>query len=91
MPAAKSVTITARVPAALAKKLEAYAKRSRRTRSWVIENVLDRHLDDEIAFLKAVQEGIESANRGELITHEEAVRQLREHIAKRKRERRKAA
>ncbi len=33
MAAAKSVTVTARIPAALAKRLEAYAKAAKRTRS----------------------------------------------------------
>ena len=91
MPVAKSVTITARVKPSLAKKLEAYAKAAKRTRSWVVEDLLDRHLESEIAFLKFVQEGIDAADRGETVSHEEAVRQLRSHIAMRKRERRKAA
>ncbi|HEX4303839.1 MAG TPA: ribbon-helix-helix protein, CopG family [Rhizomicrobium sp.] len=90
-PAAKSVTVTARIPAALAKKLAVYAKTTKRTRSWLIENILGRYVEHEIAFAKFVQEGIDAADRGELISHEEAVRQLREHIAKRKSERRKAA
>jgi len=91
MAATKSVTITARVPAALAKKLELYAKTAKRTRSWIVEDILDRYVDGEIAFVKAVQEGIDAADRGETIPHEEAMRRLDAYIAKRKRERRKAA
>jgi len=91
MAATKSVTITARVKPALAKKLEAYAKAAKRTRSWVLEDILDRHLDSEIAFLRFVQEGIDAADSGESVPHEEAVRQIRTYIARRKRERRKAA
>ena len=49
----KSVTITARIAPALAKKLAAYAKATGRTRSWVIESVLERNIDDEIAVAKA--------------------------------------
>jgi predicted transcriptional regulator len=91
MAASKSVTITTRISAPLAKRLEAYAKAAKRTRSWVVQDLLEQHLDSEIELLKAVREGVEAANRGELISHEEAVRHLRAHIANRKRERRKAA
>lgn len=91
MAAAKSVTITARIPAALAKKLEAYAKAARRTRSWVVEDILDRYVDGEIAFVEAVNVGLRELDAGLGIPHEEAMRQVRAHIAMRKRERRKAA
>jgi predicted transcriptional regulator len=91
MAAAKSVTITTRVPASLAKKLGLYAKAARRTRSWVVGDILDRYVDGEIAFVKAVQEGVDAADRGETIPHDEAMRRLDAYIAKRKRERQKAA
>lgn len=90
--AASSVTITARVPARLAKRLEAYAKAARRTRSWVMQDILDRYVDDEMAFVEAVNVGIASADRGELIPHEEVFQRLKEMSAeKRKALRRKAA
>ncbi|MEJ1970693.1 MAG: ribbon-helix-helix protein, CopG family [Rhizomicrobium sp.] len=91
MPAAKSVTVTARIPAALAKKLEAYAKAARRSRSWVIEDILDRYVDGEMAVVEAVNEGIRELDAGLGVPHDEAMRQIRAHIAMRKRERRKAA
>jgi predicted transcriptional regulator len=91
MPAAKSVTITARIPAALAKKLEAYAKAAQRSRSWVVEDILDRYVDGEMAIVEAVNEGIRELDAGLGIPHEEAMRQLNAYIAKRKREKRKAA
>ncbi len=78
MPAAKSVTITARVPAPLAKKLEAYAKAARRTRSWVIEDILDRYVDGEMAIVEAVNEGIRELDAGLGIPQEEVFRKLRE-------------
>ncbi len=85
MSATKSVTITTRVKPSLAKKLEAYAKAARRTRSWVVEDILDRYVDGEIAIVKAVQEGIDAANRGELVPHEEVFRKLREKSTARRR------
>jgi RHH-type rel operon transcriptional repressor/antitoxin RelB len=87
-----SVTITARVPARLAKRIEAYAKAARRTRSWVVQDILDRYVDNELAFVEAVNEGIASADRGELIPHDEVFQRLKEMSAeKRKALRRKAA
>ncbi len=89
--ATRSVTITARVPAALAKKLETYAKMTKLTRSRIIEDMLDRYVDGEIAFAEAVNEGRKELDAGLGIPHEEAMKQIRDHIAMRKRERRKAA
>lgn len=87
----KSVTITARITPALNKKLEAYAKKTSRTKSDAIQIVMDEHLDYEIWFAEAVQKGIRSLDEGRGIPHEEAMRQVRARIAKRKRERRSAA
>jgi predicted transcriptional regulator len=87
----KSVTITARIPASLAKKLEAYAKAADRTRSWVIEDILDRYVDGEIAFVEAVNEGIASAERGDLVPHEEVFRKLKAKSAERRKTLRKQA
>jgi predicted transcriptional regulator len=87
----KSVTITARITPALAKKIAAYAKAAKRSKSQSIETIIDQHIDYEMDFVEAVNEGIRSAERGDLVPHEEAMRQVRAHIAKRKREKRKAA
>jgi predicted transcriptional regulator len=84
MPAAKSVTITARVPTALARKLEAYAKAAKRTRSWVIEDILDRYVDNEMAIVEAVNEGLRQIDAGLGIPHEEVFRKLRETSAARR-------
>ena len=84
MPAAKSVTVTARIPAALAKKLEAYAKAAKRTRSWVIEDILDRYVDNEMAIVEAVNEGLRELDAGLGIPHEEVFRKLREKSAARR-------
>jgi predicted transcriptional regulator len=89
--ATKTVTITARIPASLAKRLESYAKAAKRTRSWVVQDILDRYVDGEIAFVEAVNVGLRELDAGLGIPHEEAMRQIQAHIAMRKRERRKAA
>jgi predicted transcriptional regulator len=85
----KTNTATTRVSGALSKKLDYYAKIADRTRSWVIEDILKRYIDDEIAFVEAVNIGIESANRGDLLPHDEAMKEVREFIAKKKQEMRR--
>ena len=88
---AKTVTITARIPASLAKRLEAYAKAAKRTRSWVIQDVLDRYVDGEIAFVEAVNVGLRELDAGLGIPHEEVFRKLREKSAERRKALRKRA
>jgi predicted transcriptional regulator len=90
-PARKSVTVTARIPPSLLKRLEAYAKVSGRSKSWIVEDILDRYVDQEKAFAETVLVGIRELDAGLGIPHEEAMQQIRAHIAMRKRERRKAA
>ncbi|MBS0278519.1 MAG: ribbon-helix-helix protein, CopG family [Proteobacteria bacterium] len=87
----KSNLITARVGNPLAKKLDYYAKIADRTRSWVIEDILKRYVDQEIAVVEAVNQGIASAERGELIPHEEVFRKLRIKSAERRKALRKNA
>ena len=88
----KSVTITARVSPALARKIEAYAKAAKRTRSWVVEDIIDRYVDGEIAFVEAVNEGIRELDAGLGIPHEDVVRRWKAKSAERRKAlRRKAA
>jgi predicted transcriptional regulator len=87
----KSVTITARITPTLAKKLAAYAKAAKRTKSQAIEIILGGNIDYEMAFVEAVNVGIRELDEGKGIPHEEAMRRVYDYIAKRKREKRKAA
>jgi predicted transcriptional regulator len=80
----KSNTVTARVGAGLTKKLDHYAKIAGRTKSWVVEDILKRYVDGEIAFVEAVNEGIASADRGELVPHDEVFRKLKAKSAERR-------
>jgi len=87
----KSVVLTARISPSLSKKLDGYAKITGNTKSRAVEKLLQHHIDYETWFIKEVRKGIASADRGDLIPHEEAMRRIKEHIAKRKREKQKAA
>jgi predicted transcriptional regulator len=87
----KSIVLTARISPTLSKKLDSFAKITGNTKSRAVEKLLQQHVDYETWFIKEVRKGIAAADRGELIPHDEAMRQIYEHIARRKREKRKAA
>lgn len=87
----KSVTITARVTPALDRKLAAFAKAAKRTKSQAIEIILGNHVDYEIGFVEAVLEGIRSAEEEGTIPHEEVMRRLKAKSARFRRAMRKKA
>jgi predicted transcriptional regulator len=92
--ATRSVTVTAKVSPALGRKLAKYAKLTEHTTSGAIERVLSEHIDYEMWFVGEVRKGLEAAKRGELLSHESAMRQIRTYVAEQKQkraERRKAA
>ena len=87
----KSVTITARITPALDRKLMAFAKAAKRTKSQAIEIILSEHIDYEIGFVEAVLEGIRSAEEEGTIPHEEVMRQLKAKSAAFRRAMKKSA
>lgn len=87
----KSATVTARVAPKLEKQLLSYARLRGQTKSKAVEGILEQYLEYESWASKGIREAIASADRGELVPHDEAIRQIRADIARRKRERRKAA
>ncbi len=88
----KSVTITARITPALNKRLIAYAKAARRSKSWLIEDIIGRHIEGEIEIVEKVNEGIASAERREFHTSEDVFGAIRAKSERRRRAtRRKAA
>ena len=87
----KSVTITARITPALNRKLEAYAKFNKRTKSQALELILDAEIDRAIAFADAVNKGLRELDAGRGVPHDEAMRQIRAHAASHRRLKRKAA
>ncbi|HEY1707811.1 MAG TPA: ribbon-helix-helix protein, CopG family [Rhizomicrobium sp.] len=84
MAAPKSVTVTARIPASLAKRIEAYAKAAKRTRSWVIEDILDRYVDEEMRIVEAINAGLRELEAGLGVPHEEVFRKLSEKSEQRR-------
>ncbi|MGK6354385.1 CopG family ribbon-helix-helix protein [Sphingomonas sp. DT-207] len=67
----KSVVITSRIDEALSENLDKLAVRMRRSRASVVQLAIERYVEEETAFWAFVQEGIDAADRGELISQEE--------------------
>jgi predicted transcriptional regulator len=54
-------------------RLDRLAQALDRSRSWVIDDAINRYIDHEEWFLEAVDQGIAAADRGEVIPHEKLV------------------
>ena len=67
----KSVVITTRVTAEVAEQLDKLALRLGRSRAWVVEQAIKRYAKEELEYLAFIQEGVDSADRGELISQED--------------------
>ncbi|WP_156680980.1 CopG family ribbon-helix-helix protein [Sphingomonas profundi] len=73
----KSAIITARVDAETLALVDRIAKSQGRSRAWFAAQAIERAAEQETAYLAFVQEGIDAADRGELIPHEEVFREIR--------------
>ncbi|HEX3673039.1 MAG TPA: hypothetical protein VHU87_02095 [Rhizomicrobium sp.] len=89
--ATKSVTVTARLSPSVAKRLATCAKLADRTRSFMIEYILDRYIDEQIAEVESILEANREIKAGLGIPHEEFKSMMAEYIANYKRQKRKAA
>ena len=76
-----AMPVSVRVPADLMEGLDKVAAILERPRSWVILRAIRQYLADEGQELLDVQEGIEEADRGEVIDFDEVMAELDEIIA----------
>ena len=74
-------TITVRVSKELRERLEAVAKATRRSKSFLSNEAIERYVESEEDELAAIQEGLEDMKADRTIPHEEAVRRLDAAIA----------
>ena len=79
------------IPETLARRLERVSCRSGKSPRALITSALKNQLDYEEWFLKAVDEGIASAERGELMSTAEVVAALKKQKRERSRRSRQAA
>jgi len=67
----KTAVITARVDEATLQSLDALAGSQERSRAWLVAKAIKRYVEEETEFRAFVQAGVDSADRGELISQEE--------------------
>jgi predicted transcriptional regulator len=70
-------TTTVRIDDDMLGRVDGLAKALSRSRSWVINQAIDRFLDYEEWFAKEVKDGLEEVERGEIATHDEVVASFR--------------
>jgi len=68
--------ITARVEPEVLDLIDKICAARGRSRSWFAAKALARAAEEDAAYLAFVQEGIDSADRGELIPHDEVMAEL---------------
>jgi predicted transcriptional regulator len=66
-------TTTVRIDNDMLGRVDGLAKSLSRSRSWVINQAIDRFLDYEEWFAKEVKDGLKEVERGEIATHDEVV------------------
>lgn len=73
----KTAVITARLDEETLALVDKVAKAKGRSRSWFAARAIRHVARGEADFLAFVQDGIDSADRGELIPHDEVFREIR--------------
>lgn len=69
----KDVTITARIEPDLSDRLNRLAAVQGRSKSWVVGKALKAYLDNELAFIEAIEGGIADMHEGRTTSHDEVV------------------
>jgi predicted transcriptional regulator len=77
----KSAVISARVDAETLALVDRVTKASGRSRAWFAAQAIRKAAEQEAEFQAFVQVGIDAADRGELVPHEEVMAELGEMIA----------
>jgi predicted transcriptional regulator len=73
---------TVRIPPEKQRQLDALAQVLERSRNWVVSDAIDQYLDVQAWQIEQIQHGVEEADRGELISHEEVRAEARAKIRK---------
>lgn len=70
----------------LAGQLDTLANTLDRPKSWVIEQAIQRYIEDEVWQIEAIAVALNDVRAGtaDLVSHEQAMRELREEIAARR-------
>lgn len=75
-------TSSIRIEEATLGRLDRLADALDRSRTWLVNKAIERYLDQEEMFVRAVEEGMDAADRGETVPHAEVMARLRAKIDK---------
>jgi predicted transcriptional regulator len=84
-------TVSFRIPTEKVDELDALAKSMDRDRSYLLNEAIDGYLEYRQRFIASVRRGIEDAEQGRLIDHEEVMKRMDALIRKTRERRRKTA
>jgi predicted transcriptional regulator len=73
----KTAVITARVDEETLALVDRVSKAHNRSRAWFVSRAITEAARKEAEFLAFVQEGIDAADRGELVPHDEVFERVR--------------
>jgi predicted transcriptional regulator len=74
-------TITVRVSTELRDRLEAIAKETRRSKSFLSNEAIERYVESEEEYIESIKQGMKELDEGKGIPHEEVMREIDEIIA----------
>ena len=75
-------TITVRVSSELRDRLEAIARETRRSKSFLANEAIERYVQTESEIIEGIRRGMEDARAGRVVPHDEAMRRVRATIAR---------
>jgi predicted transcriptional regulator len=73
---------TVRIPPEKQRQLDTLAQVLDRSRNWVVSAAIDQYLDVQAWQIAQIRHGVEEADRGELVSHEEVSTEARAKIRK---------
>ena len=73
----KQNVISARVGDEVLAMVDRLAAGQERSRAWIVSNAIERWVRKEIEFLDFIKEGEDAIARGEYVTHDELISELR--------------
>ena len=81
----KTAVITARVDEATLQSLDALAESQERTRAWLVTKAIQRYVKEETEFRAFIKQGEDAIDRGDYLTHEEMIADIKNWKLGRKR------
>ena len=75
-------TITVRVSSGLKQRLESISGSTRRSKSFLANEAIERYVESEEAAIEGIRAGLEDMRAGRLVPHEQAMARLRKSASR---------